>query len=213
MADISINFIYLNGEESILSFPCNFTFHDLNWYNDSYISLFHIGDYVFIDKCELLSNYSEQTIYVIKKQRTTLLPWIDKLINPGNRRVIFKLLSSNINAIQLLEKNIDNIDWRHLSSNINAIPILDANIDKIDWYALSRNVNAISILEANIDKINWNNLSANRNAISLLEANIDKINWDNLSTNKNALHILEKHIDKINIRNLLLIFENEFIFE
>ena len=138
MADISINFIYLNGDESILSFPCNFTFHDLNWYNDSYISLFHIGDYVFIDKCELLSNYSEQTIYVIKKQRTTLLPWIDKLINTNFHHVVFKLLSSNINAIQLLKQNIDKINWYNLSKNRNALHILERHTDKININLLLR---------------------------------------------------------------------------
>ena len=198
MADISINFIYLSGDDNILSFPRNFTFHDLNWYNDSYISLFHIGDYIFIDKCELLSNYSKQTIYVIKKQRTTLLPWIDKLINTGNRRAIFSLLSSNINAIQLLEQNVDVIDWNHLSSNTNAISILEKNIHNINWYALSGNINAIPLLEKHIEKINWSVLSRNINAIPLLEKHIEKINWSALSRNINAIPLLEKNIDKIN---------------
>ena len=155
MADISINFIYLNGDESILSFPCNFTFHDLNK-DDSYISLFHIGDFVFIDKRVLLSNYSEQTIYVINKQRDTLLPWIDKLINSKHFncgvRLNLSKISANTNAIPFLEQNFHLIDWRVLSKNPSAITLLEQNIDKIDWYELSGNINAISILKQNLNK-------------------------------------------------------------
>jgi len=39
----------------------------------------------------------------------------------------------NLNAIHLLEKNQDKIDWILLSENPNAIPILEKNIDKINW--------------------------------------------------------------------------------
>ena len=42
-----------------------------------------------------------------------------------------------------------------LSSNPNAIHLLEANLDKIDWNAVSINPNAIHLLEANLDKINW----------------------------------------------------------
>ena len=43
----------------------------------------------------------------------------------------------------------------------NAIDILEKNLDKIDWACLSRNPNAIHLLEKNQDKINWNWLSKN----------------------------------------------------
>ena len=162
MADVSINFSYLNGDVSTLSFPCDFTFHDLKWYNDSYASLFHAGDYVFIDKYDLLSNYSEQTIHVIKR------PFL------------------------LLEQNLDEIDWFELSSNKNAISILEQNLDKINWRELSSNVNAISILEQHIDLIDWSVLSSNVNAISILEQNVTKIDWGALSRNPSAQHILEE---------------------
>ena len=204
MADIFINFIYLNGEESILSFPRNFTFNDLNRYNDSYISLCHIGDFVFIDKCVLLSNYSDQTIHVIKKQRDTLLPWIDRLINTDdvNCGQVFGIFSENKNAILILEQNIDKINWRALSGNINAISILEKNIHNINWFALSGNINAIPLLEKHIEKINWSALSSNINAIPLLEQNIDKINWNALSANPSAILLLEQHFNKINWRML-----------
>ena len=68
--------------------------------------------------------------------------------------------------------------------NLNAISILEKNIDIIDWYYLSGNANAISLLEKNIDKINWDVLSGNENAISILEKNISKMNWSYLCCNK-----------------------------
>ena len=46
------------------------------------------------------------------------------------------LLSSNPNAINLLEENPDKIDWSNLSSNPNAIKLLEENPDKIDWCEL-----------------------------------------------------------------------------
>jgi len=57
-----------------------------------------------------------------------------------------------------------NIDWDELSSNPNAIHILEQNMDEIDWDELSANPNAIHLLEQNIDKINWHMLSQNPNA-------------------------------------------------
>ena len=43
------------------------------------------------------------------------------------------------------------ICWEALSSNINAIPILEKNLDKISWNCLSHNPNAIHLL-AKLDK-------------------------------------------------------------
>jgi len=54
-------------------------------------------------------------------------------------------LSTNPNAIHLLEKNPDKIDWYMLSSNPNAIPLLEKNPDKIDWKWLSLNPSIFKI--------------------------------------------------------------------
>jgi hypothetical protein len=70
-------------------------------------------------------------------------------------------LSRNPNAIHLLEKNIDKIDWSELSLNPNAIHLLEKNIDKIDWKYLSLNPGAIHILKKNIDKIDWSGFLKN----------------------------------------------------
>ena len=72
------------------------------------------------------------------------------------------------------------LDWKKLSSNINAIHILEKNLDKVDWNILSSNINAIKLLEKNIDMINWERLSLNSNAINFF----DNINFENLSNKK-----------------------------
>jgi hypothetical protein len=59
----------------------------------------------------------------------------------------------------------------YLSYNPNAIHILEKNKNKINWKSLSINPNAIHMLEKNLDKINWDYLSLNPNAyyISCIE--------------------------------------------
>lgn len=61
------------------------------------------------------------------------------------------------------------INWNYLSMNSEAIDLLEQNLDKINWY-LSGNPNAIYLLSQNLDKIDWIHLSGNPNAIYLLEA-------------------------------------------
>jgi hypothetical protein len=55
-----------------------------------------------------------------------LLGWINPI------KLNWYSLSSNPNAILLLEQNKDKIDWRNLSLNPNAISLLEQNQDKID---------------------------------------------------------------------------------
>ena len=52
-------------------------------------------------------------------------------------------------------KNFDKIDWDGLSTNPNAIHILEKNPQRIDWIHISANPNAIPILEKYLDKIDW----------------------------------------------------------
>ena len=49
--------------------------------------------------------------------------------------------------------DIDKIGWFCLSKNINAINILEKNQNNIYWEALSSNPSAISLLEKNKDNI------------------------------------------------------------
>jgi hypothetical protein len=55
----------------------------------------------------------------------------------------------------------ENQSWYNLSMHKNAIYILQKNPDKINWDLLSRNPMAMYILEQNEDKINYKWLSLN----------------------------------------------------
>jgi hypothetical protein len=109
-------------------------------------------------------------------------------------------------AIKLLELVLqhdpDKINWTHLSSNPNALHILEAHPDKIDWSYLSKNSGdgAIKLLKKISNRIDWFHLSMNTSldAIRLLETNLEKIDWNLLPSNFNALHLLESHPDKLN---------------
>ena len=107
-----------------------------------------------------------------------LRDWVDK------SKINWDDLSSNPNAIQLLEKNPDKIYWSWLSRNPNAIKLLEQNPDNIDWANLSHNKNAIHLLEKHdYSELDWEYLSLNPNAIHILEQNQHKIDWSSVSTN------------------------------
>ncbi len=89
-------------------------------------------------------------------------------------------LWKNPSAIQIIEnyyfKYEWDIDWEKLSANPNAKDILEKNIDNLNWKGLSLNPAswAIKLLEQNQDNIDWWNLSENPSAIHILEENLDK---------------------------------------
>lgn len=116
---------------------------------------------------------------------------------------IDKLLCSNINAIDIIKKNVEEnntnkICWHRISRNENALSIIYQNKDKISWPWLCGNKHAISILRDNQENIHWSILCGNENAMGLLEENEDKIYWKVLSKNPAAIDILEKNPEKIN---------------
>jgi hypothetical protein len=78
-----------------------------------------------------------------------LLSWIK--INKLN----WYFLSSNPNAISLLEDNFDNIDWFYLSSNPNGIDLLIQNFEYINVHMLSANPSGIDILRKHQKHIVW----------------------------------------------------------
>ena len=87
----------------------------------------------------------------------------------------------------------DTINWYTLSSNPNAIHLLEQNFDKIDWDRLSSNPNAILLLEQNLDKldkVSWARLSNNPNIFERDYMKMSKIRtWIILEDlMKNALH-------------------------
>jgi hypothetical protein len=74
---------------------------------------------------------------------------------------IIKIISGYACAYSL-KKWVDkkNLDKGGLSGNLDAIHILEKNLDKVDWWSLSGNPAAIHILEKNLHNVNWNWLSA-----------------------------------------------------
>jgi hypothetical protein len=83
---------------------------------------------------------------------------------------------------------MDKICWDNLSSNPNAISLLEQNMDKVYWDNFYCNPNAIHLLEKHMDKIHidmidWDYVSMNPNAIHLLEKHVNMISWDYLSQN------------------------------
>ena len=141
------------------------------------------------------------------------------LLEKNLGKVSWYSLSSNPNAIHILEENLDKVYWSEVSQNPNAIPLLEKNLDKVDWYYLAgHNPNAIPLLEKNLDKVDWGALSMNPNAIPLLEKHMDKMTtecWEQLSSNPNAIHIIEQNLEYMESYWLLCgayLFENPNIF-
>ena len=51
--------------------------------------------------------------------------------------------------------NFDKVDWKFLSQNPNAIELLEQNLEKIDFNTfLVENPNAIELIKKNLNKIN-----------------------------------------------------------
>ena len=163
-----------------------------------------------IDYNKLSSNPNPNAIKLLQKQNTREIKITPEQLNDVDYRykINWEYLSANPNAIQLLKKNQDKINWTRLSSNSNpnAIQLLQKkeNMHKIDWSALSSNPNAIHLLEQNPHKIYWEFLSANPNAIDLLKDRIEyennlfpeeykslkyKINWSALSANPSIFKV------------------------
>jgi hypothetical protein len=103
-------------------------------------------------------------------------------------------LSSNPHpcAIDMLEKNVENVNWHRLSPNPSAISLIENHLDKVNWQYLSRNENAIPIIQRYLHNADWTFLSCNPNAMSILESNRDKIDWITFSANPNIFDIDSK---------------------
>ncbi len=128
----------------------------------------------------------------------------------------------------------ENINWYNFSKNESdlAVDILEENIDKIEWEYIiyNKNQRTAKIIKNNLDKMTkymsslftfnphicdivdedfvtnfceyghyngWLHVSRNPAAIKLLEKNIDKISWSLLSENSAAIDILNNNQDKI----------------
>ena len=116
-----------------------------------------------------------------------------------NKDIInWRLFSTQPQFIDIIEQHLDDyVDWFSLALNPNAMHIIEKNLNRIEFSVLACNPNAISIIEKNLDQYNfnindeefWDNLSANPNAYEILKNNIGKINWEILASNPNVIYI------------------------
>lgn len=156
--------------------------------------------------------------------------WNNLALNPNPE--VIPLIESHIgwNNQTMKASHPSRIDWFHLSSNPNAVHLLEAYTNLIDYHRLATNpstravqllsryihdrngvsINILRALSLNpkaihliqqfmnlMDDACWTNLCYNEMAINLLETNRDKINWEALSTNPAAIELLRSNIDKV----------------
>jgi hypothetical protein len=82
----------------------------------------------------------------------------------------WKHIVYNNNAGELIRNNLHMVGkyWLDICKQPHLMDIIEQNMDKIDWCSLSMNYNAIHILEQNMDKIVIYNLFHNKNGFELL---------------------------------------------
>ena len=109
---------------------------------------------------------------------------------------------------EIINKNINELDWKELSFNPNAIPILEFYSHMIDWNIFQFNKNNYYLYERNKELFKNNNkfiwyLSLSQHIQIIYEENIElfknKIEWPVLlSENPDAIEILIDNPNKIN---------------
>jgi hypothetical protein len=78
-------------------------------------------------------------------------------------------MNTSLDAIRLLETNLEKIDWNILPLNFNAVHLLESHPDKLNQILssnvvplfLSSNINAVHILKNHPDKIKWEQFAMN----------------------------------------------------
>jgi len=97
--------------------------------------------------------------------------------------VDWRYIVENKNAVELIKNNLHMIeDWFNICKRPHLIDIIECNMDKLDWNALSINHNAIHILEQNIHNVNINYLCVNKNGFKLL------LRLNHVFNNNNSYH-------------------------
>lgn len=124
--------------------------------------------------------------------------------------------NSSKESIKILEENINKnfhsteLIARALSENQNAVHLLEKYPEYINWAVLSSNPNAVHLLEKNQDKLNWFSISSNPNASRMIKENIPKYKIDMNWLSKNPC-IFEIDYDAIKEKTKIEIFEEELM--
>ena len=136
------------------------------------------------------------------------------------RKAAINMLCSNtnINALKLMVSLINNnmndnkLNWDRLSSNINAIEICENNLNRVNWGKFCQNPNGLHIIKKiayrnpNDKRIKWNLMldNVNENIYEILSYKLQfdnefkELNWFSVasSTNKGALKLLRDVYDR-----------------
>jgi hypothetical protein len=166
--------------------------------------------------------------YELLKNNKDKINW-ERLAQNKNPQIL-KLIydeEADYKEVGYTNEYYEGITWRELSRNPNALFMLKKNINKINWHYLCGNENpcVIKLFEGHVNKLTqfeWEQLCMNPDAIYLIERNLDKLNdacWKKLNCNPNGMYILERYQDKIewsyndhdNVNNYC-IFDNPSIF-
>ena len=127
--------------------------------------------------------------------------------NDTHHMNIYTKLSENENAVHILEKKMDKINWLYFCKNKNkrAMDLIEKNVDKISWFSFSSNPNGIDLLEKNMNKIKWDYFGMNTNPkiIDIIDKNQDKLEkvGSSLSLHPCILEFLEKREEWIKYLN------------
>jgi hypothetical protein len=176
----------------------NWSFFSLNPNAIDYLSL--PANKKRIDYSQLSVNTNSKALELIKAEL---------MQNPYNPEIDWYALSSNPDAIDILDANRDKIEWGDFSGNTNPKTIQIIKENQIDietrgymrdaniyWHTMSRNTSTEAIdfltLPENYNKIDWSIFSANTNpkAIALLtkkeseEYDLDDAAFNRLKTNQ-----------------------------
>ena len=107
--------------------------------------------------------------------------------------------------MDLLEEQLDNLDWCELSKNPFAYPLLKKYPEYISWWDLCQNTSkdVMDMLEKSYMKyVNWLPLSSNPSAIEILKKNLNMVDKAALNINPNGIEILKDHPELIDYQML-----------
>ncbi len=130
--------------------------------------------------CRIIADYASEN---------KMFSWVTSKNNKWNmimNRLIF-----------YLDGGFDLHETVELSINPNAISILEKKLNKVDWYKLSENPSAMHLIEKYINKVNKTTLFANPAAVFMLENNLREMNYEMIASNPSMMHIIRDNYTKI----------------
>ena len=175
-----------------------------------------------IDWCKLFTNPAI-LLYLLNDFKFVKDKYLYSLLidpNKSNQLLILQFkdeylkgLSSNQNAIKILENNPDIIDYSRLSANPNAIKLLNKKPDYIDNANLFLNPNGSKLLHSGYNPTEQLKIKkiCRSNDIEAIKK-LKNPDWDELYSNPIVINLIHKKINKETLSIPQKIFENPNIF-